>query len=191
MPIAAIILAAGSSSRLGRPKQTVVLAGETLVERAVRVATEAGLSPVIAVILDSTLIDRLQQAGATVLLNRKAYEGMSTSIHTGIRWAKSINPSGAVLMACDQPALTSTHLRALCEQPDSPTGSGYSGKIGIPAYFPASCFDSLLQLQGDTGARDLLRSAHAVAAEDLTLDIDSEADLQRARTLLEPAAPKP
>jgi len=175
MKIAGVVLAAGLSTRLGRPKQTVVLHGETLVERAVRTAVEAGLFPVIVVILDAALIDSLQALGATVLLNRKTSEGLSSSIIVGVNAATGCD--GVVLMACDQPTLTPNHLRQLCAEPQSICGSGYAGKVGIPAYFPALDFPKLLQLQGDTGARALLRNARAVPNENLSFDIDTEEDI--------------
>jgi molybdenum cofactor cytidylyltransferase len=63
-------------------------------------------------------------------------------------------------MTCDQVLLRPEHLRrAVCGQPERITGSAYAGKIGIPAYFPANSFSVLMGLQGDTGARDMLRDA--------------------------------
>lgn len=183
--IAAVILAAGASTRLGKPKQLVMLGGETLLERAARVAREAGLSPVIAVVRDAALIETLQARGSQVLLNRKSYEGMSTSIHAGVRWVEGMKANGVVLMTCDQPAVTSGHLRELCADPESIAGSGYAGKIGIPAYFPASRFAELLKLSGDAGARELLSGARAVSCEALGLDIDTKDDLKRARKLFD------
>ena len=180
---AAIILAAGASTRLGEPKQLVTLGGETLLERAVRVASEAGLSPVIAVVHDAALIDQLQVRGDQVLLNRQYYKGMSTSIRAGVRWAKGMGASGVVLMTCDQPAVTPHHLQALSAEPDAVAGSGYAGKTGVPAYFPATYFEQLMSLQGDAGARELLRSAKAISYEMLALDVDTPDDLARAREL--------
>ena len=171
MKIAAVVLAAGASTRLGRPKQTVVLNGETLLQRAVRIATEAGLSPVMVVVADQTL----QLTGAESVLNANASEGMASSIRCGV--SAVLGCDGVVLLACDQPALTADHLRALYVQPHSPCGSGYADKVGIPAYFPASSFASLLQLKGDTGARGLLRNARSVSSEDLSFDIDTEEDI--------------
>jgi CTP:molybdopterin cytidylyltransferase MocA len=156
--------------------------GETLAERAVRTAADAGLSPVIAVIMEAVLIDSLQKLGATVLLNRKSYQGLSSSIVVGVTAATGCD--GVVLMACDQPTLTADHLRHLYAEPESICGSGYAGKIGIPAYFPASDFPKLLQLQGDTGARDLLRNARAVPNENLSYDIDTEADIAQLSSKL-------
>ena len=182
MSIAGVVLAAGSSSRLGRPKQTVVFDSETLVERAARVAQEAGLSPVIAVINpEGDFGHSLQQLGCLVVINEGFAEGMASSIRRGVVVAKMLKASGVVLMTCDQVAVSPEHLGALCEDTESIAGSGYAGKIGIPAYFPASSFDGLQQLSGDVGARDMLRTARVVMNEGLALDIDTEEDLARAR----------
>ena len=184
MKIAGVVLAAGLSTRFGGDKKLIEFNGETLVARAVRTATEAGLSLVIAVILDAVLIDSLQKLGATVLLNRRKYEGLSSSIAVGVRAAKMLGSDGLVLMTCDQPALTVDHLHALVAEPHEPTGSAYAGRVGVPAYFPKTSFDALLALKGDAGARELLREARAVPNEALALDIDTPADLERARELL-------
>jgi len=183
--IPAVILAAGSSRRLGRPKQTVVLNGETLLERAVRTAQEARLSPIVAVVPDAEWTDSLHPSGATVLLNHEAAEGIAASIRLGVSWARNVGASGVVLMTCDQVAVTAAHLRALCDVRAEPTGSGYAGKVGIPAYFPEASFAALLRLTGDTGARDLLRHARSVPTEALAFDIDTEQDVALAQALLE------
>lgn len=88
-------------------------------------------------------------------------------------------------MTCDQPAVTASHLRALCVHKARVTGSRYTRTIGVPAYFPKQSFAELGQLRGDSGARALLQAAHSVAAENLELDIDTQQDLDRARALLE------
>jgi len=181
---AAIILAAGNSTRLGRPKQSVMLQGETLLERAARSAHEAGLSPVIVVLKPELDFGyATQQLGCVIVLNDKAAEGLASSIRLGINTAQLLKAEGAIILTCDQPTLTAEHLCALAAQPTIIAGSGYAGKIGIPAYFPASAFEALLQLHGDTGARDLLRNARVVPNESLALDIDTEADLARAQAL--------
>jgi CTP:molybdopterin cytidylyltransferase MocA len=182
--IAGVVLAAGLSTRLGRPKQLEVLNGETLVERTVRIATAAGLSPVIAVILNGELIPSLQSLGAMVLINRNAYEGLASSVRVGVQAASHYELDGLVLMTCDQVALTEKHLRALCERGDEVTGSLYAERVGVPAYFPRSSFEALLRLEGDKGARDLLRGVRNIACEDLALDVDTEEDLERAKKFL-------
>jgi CTP:molybdopterin cytidylyltransferase MocA len=109
---------------------------------------------------------------------------MASSIRLGVSFAGTLKANGVVLMTCDQVLLRSEHLRGLCAQPERITGSAYAGKVGIPAYFPASSFAELLALQGDTGARDLLRGAASIAKEDLALDIDTPEDLDRARMIV-------
>jgi len=185
--VAAIVLAAGASQRLGRSKQNIVLNGETLLHRALRVAREASLSPIIVVIRSGSEYGDIRDADHVIVaMNHDADEGLASSIRCGIQVASSCGVSGAVLVTCDQPALRANHLRALVDDESRVTGSSYAGSIGIPAYFPARSFPLLLQLRGDTGARKLLVDAHAVTAEDLRLDIDTEQDLTVARALFEP-----
>jgi len=181
MKTAAVVLAAGASRRLGRPKQTIVLSGETLLERAVRVAMEAELSPVIVVVHpEGDFGHSLQQRGCLIVVNEDAQEGMATSIRRGVNAAKMLRAAGAVLMTCDQPGVRPAHLQALCAQPGTVTGSGYAGKVGVPAYFPAASFAALMELSGDAGARELLRGARAVHDEALALDVDTEEDVAKA-----------
>ncbi|SEG00960.1 molybdenum cofactor cytidylyltransferase [Bryocella elongata] len=179
-----MVLAAGLSTRLGRPKQLEVLdpdSGDTLVERAVRSAIAAGLSPIVVVIRSEELLAPLQALGAIVLFNRQSYKGLASSIRVGVEAALQLELDGVVLMTCDQVALTADHLRELLTAPDRVTGSYYMSRIGVPAYFPRASFEALLQLDGDVGARELLRGARSVACEELALDVDTEQDLKRAR----------
>ncbi len=182
MRVAAVVLAAGASRRLGRAKQRVEIGGETLLECAVRVAVEARLEPVIVVVRTVDVANGLR--GCEVMVNALADEGMASSIRVGVARAREIGVAGVVVMACDQVALRAEHLRALCGAVDRVTGSGYAGKVGIPAYFPAEKFSELMELRGDVGARELLRGAVAVVDEGLGLDVDTEADVERARGLL-------
>src|SRR5580692_806061 len=133
--VAAVILAAGASTRLGRPKQTLEIAGESLVERAVRAAEEAGCTPIIVVInSESDFGDRLQQRGCRIVVNPDAAQGMAWSIRWGIRFAQALNAQGAIIMTCDQPGLQPEHLRALSVDANEITGSEYAGRVGVPAY---------------------------------------------------------
>lgn len=183
-----MVLAAGASRRLARPKQDIVIAGETLIQRTVRLAHEASLSPIIVVTRPGIGQNQSLESDGTVVItiNHAAEEGLASSIRCGITLASSYRVAGAVILACDQPALRADHLRALVENRDCMTGSAYGGSIGVPAYFPTATFPLLLQLHGDTGARKLLINAHAISAAGLTLDIDTEQDLAAARALLEP-----
>lgn len=185
MSIAGVVLAAGGSQRLGRPKQTVEIGGETLLHRTVRIAREAGLRPVF-VVLDGEgrFAGEVRGLGGSLVLNQEADEGIAASIRAGVRAAKGMpGVDGAVLMTCDQIGITAEHLCDLYEDRDRVTGSGYGGRTAIPAYFPRSAFESLLKLQGDYGAREALRGAHRVDSEALAVDVDTPEDIVRASQL--------
>jgi molybdenum cofactor cytidylyltransferase len=178
--VAAVVLAGGASTRLGEPKQLVVLGGETLLERAVRVAREAGCSPVV-VVLGASAGEVRAACGlgdAVVVVNEQWAEGMGGSIRAGVRALPEVD--GCVVMTCDMPAVTTVHLRALMDSGEM-TASSYTGRRGVPAYFPAGTFISLMQLEGDVGARELLRSARCVELAGGELDLDTADDVARAR----------
>jgi molybdenum cofactor cytidylyltransferase len=180
--IAAVVLAAGASTRLGEPKQLVMIAGETLLERAVRAAREAGCSPVVVVLgaSEEEIVARCDLDDAFVLVNEFWNEGMASSIRVGVGAVQDAD--GVVLMTCDQPAVTAGHLRALMAT-GQVTASAYAGRRGVPAYFPATAFSTLMALQGDAGARDLLRGAPAIELVGGELDVDTAADLAAAELL--------
>lgn len=189
---AAIILAAGASTRLGEPKQLIRLGSETLLERAVRIALDAGCYPVVVVLgADAERVRAGCDLGEAALAANDAWlEGMASSIRTGLTTVQSTlqeigaesHTAGVILMTCDQPAVTSEHLRALAASGQI-TASEYSGRRGVPAYFPASSFASLTQLNGDSGARDLLRTARTIPLPLGELDIDTPQALAEARRL--------
>lgn len=187
MPTAAIILAAGASTRLGTPKQLLTLNNETLLSRAIRTAREAQLAPIL-VILGANhehITAHIPLDAATPILNPDWQEGMASSIRLGIQ-SLPPNLAGAIVMVCDQPAVTPTHLHALCATTEI-TASSYSGRKGVPAFFPAATFAQLLTLRGDSGARSLLQSAAAIPLAHGELDIDTPADLARSIAILSPA----
>lgn len=188
--IAIVILAAGASRRLGRAKQMEELGGETLLERAVRVAAASELGEVLAVVRadDAAVVAEARRLPCRVVLNHEAGEGMAASIRAGVRAAETPGgdgPTTAVLvMTCDQPAVTSTHLRELAATAgDNVVASRYAGRRGVPALFPARVFGELLELRGDAGAREMLREAPAIELRNGGVDIDTPAELDGARAL--------
>jgi molybdenum cofactor cytidylyltransferase len=181
MKVAAVILAAGASTRLGEPKQLVTLGGERLLERAARVATEAGCDPVLVVLGSNAAAIREQcfLPGATIVVNIDWREGMASSIRAGVR-ALPAGLAGIVLMTCDQPAVTSVHLRALIGAGDL-AASRYAGRRGVPSFIPAARMSELERLQGDVGAREMLQQAQAYDLPFGELDVDSVEMLEHVR----------
>jgi len=184
--IAAVILAAGASTRLGQPKQLVTLSGETLLERAIRVAAGAECAPIIIVLGAShaEILAAVQLGDALSVINDQWLEGVASSIRLGVSELQLVakDAEGVLLMTCDQPAVTAAHLRLLIFE-DQVRASRYAGRNGIPAYFPRKHFAELMGLTGDAGARTLLAHAHSEDLPHGELDIDTVEDLARARAL--------
>jgi CTP:molybdopterin cytidylyltransferase MocA len=187
--IPAIILAAGASRRLGQPKQLLRLDpanAETLIERAVRIAREASLAPVIVVLgaNHDQILSATTLTNTTTVLNPDWPEGIASSIRLGLHTVHQLAPNapGLLLVACDQPAVTADHLRRLTFT-GTLTASEYANRRGIPAYLPTTHWPAISTLQGDVGARDLLLQATPIPLPHGALDIDTPEDLTRARTL--------
>jgi molybdenum cofactor cytidylyltransferase len=190
MQVAAIILAAGASRRLGQPKQLVGFAGEALLERALRLAREAGACPVLVVLGANfaPICATIPFNEAIPVFNEKWEEGISTSIHAGLNEADVRGPesTGALIMTCDQPRISADHLskllRTFAEHGNaSIVASHYAGTHGVPAVFPRSVYMKLHALHGDKGARTLLVKppCHLIAIpfEGGEIDIDLPSDL--------------
>lgn len=188
--VAAIVLAAGASRRLGQPKQLLVLGGETLLARSIRLASEAGAGPVFVVLGAHHESIRAVVAlnDAIAVVNENWEQGIASSIHAGLNELEALaqDARGALILSCDQPRLTAARLRALIEifaaqTEPSIVASAYAGVQGIPAVFPRCAFPDLLALSGDKGARALLAQPPcpliALSFEGGEVDIDQPADL--------------
>lgn len=182
---AAVILAAGASTRLGTPKQLIKINNETLLDRTVRTAREAGCSPIVVVLGASaqSIEEACNLEHEIVLINDLWNEGMASSLRLGITAIRDLE--AAVVLTCDMPAVTSFHLRALMETGEM-TASAYSGRNGVPAYFPATSFPALMEIHGDTGARTLLHTASTIDLPGGDLDLDTPEDLARLHQIFNP-----
>jgi len=197
---AAVVLAAGASSRFGGVKQLARIGGLTLVERAVVSIPRGRVREVVVVVgfeADSVAKSLGSRPDVKVVVNPDYLAGMSTSIRTGIR-ALSRDSTGALLILADQIFVTPLLLRRILEAFEE-LGRGRKivaasegGLVCPPVVFPKRYFAELESLQGDQGARSLI-DRHP--AELLTIgvrkrgtlrDVDTPEDLAEARRLLEP-----
>lgn len=163
MPVepAILIPAAGSSRRLGRPKQLLRHGDIALITHAARAALQ--LSSHVYIVLGHEQVRcriALHDLPVTPLFNPRFHDGIGSSIASGV---SQIPPQTHLLiMLCDQPLIPMTHFRALIraatEQPEKIIASHYHGRPGVPAIFPALYHSALMQLTGDRGAKGLLDS---------------------------------
>ena len=189
--IGVILLAAGSSSRLGRPKQLLSYDGQTLLQHTVQVASASNAHPVVVVLgANAEMIrDHIKDLDVVLVDNPDWQEGMASSIRSGINSFTEFAPDteGIILMVCDQPHVTSSLLNEIItahKRTGKPiVASSYEATFGPPVFFHRSLFDELLQLKGDIGARSIVRQ-HTDEVEvtpfpEGVFDIDTEADFKK------------
>ena len=177
--IPAIILAAGASRRLGRPKQLVLHQGETLLRRAVAAASACAPVVVVTGCGSEAMAAELAGLGVEVVFNPRWEEGMASSIRAGV---KALPPGvpGALFLVCDQPAVDAALVaKLLAAWKGEPVACAYGGVRGIPAILPARVFPGLLALEGDRGARGFLQGEDVVEVpfEQGAWDVDEPGDL--------------
>lgn len=191
-PHAVVVLAAGGSRRLGRPKQTLTINGMSLLQHVVELAVATKPARIVVVLGAnaeklSPLLERIVFATLGCVVNREWQEGMASSLRFAANeLATWTGPT--LVLACDQPRLRVEHLQALLDaaiaNPDSDIASAYADTIGIPALVRASTLSLAATLHGDSGLRRLWKSSDAavigIEARELAFDIDTPADLADA-----------
>lgn len=189
--IGVAILAAGESSRLGRPKQLIQFRGKSLIRRTVNAANEAGCSPITVVLgSDSKKIeDELAGTRVTIVKNENWRAGIGTSIRAGVQnlLSQASNLEAIMLLVCDQPFVDARVIKGLIalrqKTNKSIVASAYAETLGVPAFFDHSCFEELLALSNDSGAKSIiLRDRERVAEFSFpegAIDIDTASDDER------------
>jgi molybdenum cofactor cytidylyltransferase len=187
----AIILAAGSSSRLGSPKQNLVYKGRTLLQRTVETVLASICRPVIVVLGAHSEVVKPTLAGydVTIIENKEWAEGMASSIRAGVNALKLTNPDipELMLLLSDQPMIDTSLLNmlALAKSRDGIVASAYNGTLGPPALFDKVYLDDLLALKGHEGAKKVIHHyPHAVTEIPFpaaSMDIDTVEDYERIK----------
>lgn len=186
----AVILAAGGSSRMGRPKQLLPIEGSPLLLRTVQTVLASPAWPVVVVLGHAveTLRPLLARLPVQVVHNAEWSKGLGSSILAGIQILERFSTSldGALIALADQPHLSSSaigRLSSAFQGPNSIAAARYSEAVGVPVIFGRSYFAELLALQPEHGAQRLLRvHAASVAPVDLpemAVDLDTPEDYQR------------
>ena len=189
--IGVILLAAGGSSRLGRPKQSLLFDGKTFLQHSIQVATASNAQQIIVVLgaQADSIKKEIEDLNVHIVKNSDWEEGMASSIRCGIKaFAETTSDAeGVILMVCDQPFVTASLLNELINAHKT-TGKSivacsYENTFGPPAFFHRSLFGELLQLKGDIGARGIVRQ-HTEEVEVIPFpkgiyDVDTETDYEK------------
>ena len=192
--VAGIVLAAGSSSRLGRNKVLLRIGGTSLLRRAVITATGAGLDPVLVVLgheIDRALAE-LRDLPCTPVANPDHAAGMNTSLRAGIG-AVPGRAAAAVVMLADMPLVTVAMVGALVarfrEGAAQLVLSTYGDVIAPPTLYARSLFSQLGGASGEGCGKRVMSRYRAEAAElawpaAALSDIDMPGDVERVRDAL-------
>jgi molybdenum cofactor cytidylyltransferase len=166
---ALLLLAAGASTRMGRPKQLLPYRGRTLLRHAAETAVASGCAPIVLVTgaLNEALAAEVADLPIQAVHNPNWETGMASSIRAGLLAAQGAKPSAVLIMLSDQPLLTPELLQQLMQrhqQSGAPVvAAAYGDALGVPAVFAEILFPELLQLQGQAGAGRLIASYGAAA----------------------------
>lgn len=187
------ILAAGASKRLGQPKQLVKIDGQPLIRRQCQVALDAGIGRVVVILGCEAQACAAAITDLPVLtrLNEIWPEGMAASLRLAATAAIEKSADALLIIHCDQYRLTPAdlqELRTAWAGKDRPNAcrSMHDEYLGPPVIVPAACFEPMLQLQGDEGARRILEALADGAVANVEIanaifDLDLPSQLAKVR----------
>lgn len=186
--IGIVILAAGASTRMGRPKQLLPLNGQPLLLHTVDEALSTTVSNVVVVLGSDpdTYQDLLETYPVRVIVNEAWQEGIGSSIKLGMTAIKKrVRDLDAVLfLVGDQPAISFKYLCRMLDTYHNSTAdliaSGYAGTYGVPALFDRHFFDDIMKIHNSDGAKAVLKknesSLTILDCPEGAVDIDTPQD---------------
>jgi len=186
--VAGVILAAGGSLRLGRPKQLLDWQGRPFIAKVAQNALEAGLSPLIVVTgaESAAVSEALEGLPVTIVPNPDWQLGQSTSLKVGVR-ALPEDCQAAVFLMSDQPQISPILIRSVVEAYTAKhlpiAAPRIAGRRANPVLFAREAFDALKAIQGDQGGRAVFDQFKVAWVEWIderdALDVDDEAAYER------------
>jgi molybdenum cofactor cytidylyltransferase len=190
-PVGLLTLAAGGSTRMGRPKQLLEYHGRPLLRHSVEQALDSRCRPVIVVLgADATACRAtLRDLAVQIIVNEDWELGMGSSIRVGMAALQERAPDvqAVVITLCDQPLIAPSLIDQLVElhlQNDAPmVAASYDDHPGVPALFARSHFAQLATIDVNAGAKTLLRAAGSelltIPYPQAEVDIDTPDDYDR------------
>jgi molybdenum cofactor cytidylyltransferase len=194
MNISILILAAGSSSRLGQPKQLVTFEGKTLIERITQTALSVSEQILVVLGANSNLIKPKLEVFSTqinIIENPNWQAGMGTSISLGVEYLAP-KSDGIIILLTDQPLISQVLLQKMVQtfaEKNYPiVACDYGNQLGVPILFDKCFFQELKNLQGEQGAKSFLKKYSdkitSIEFKDGFFDIDTPEDLQKLKTFI-------
>ncbi len=189
--VGVVVLAAGSSSRLGQPKQLIKYKNKPLLQNIIDHSQVLSFTSKVLILgANAEEIKKNINAGEfKVFINDQWEDGIASSIRKGVRCLLESTPDleHILFLLSDQPFITSKLLEELLDmhkkQGKTITGCSYNNTVGVPAIFRAQLFQELCHLKGDRGARTLIRKypdrVAAVPFDLGSVDIDEPEDYSR------------
>jgi molybdenum cofactor cytidylyltransferase len=190
-PIAGILLAAGTSSRMGSNKMLFPLEGESVLRRAVRRALAGGLSPLIVVLGHESdkAWSQIEDLPCQWALNPMYRDGINSSVKAGIL-AVQRAARAAMVMLADMPFVTSEMIATMIERyraSEAPLViSDYAGVNAPPMLYDRSLFPEILVMEGEGCGRQVVKrhrdEAEVLAwPESALADLDVPEDYERVK----------
>jgi molybdenum cofactor cytidylyltransferase len=189
--IAAVVLAAGGSSRMGRPKQTLLLRGVPMLQVVLEVLRRTRVGRVVVVLgaNEEEARHSIRLSDEVVVVNRSHRSGMSSSIRAGLR-ALGPDVEAAIIVLGDQPfispATVDRLIKAYTASKSRVVVPVFEGRRGNPVLFDRALFPEIMKVRGDVGARAVVRANEGSLTEvrvgdrGTTVDMDTQADYERA-----------
>ena len=186
--IVAIVLAAGASTRLGRPKQLIEIQGKTMLTHLIEKINQAGFSNIMVVLGSNhqKIFDTVSNLPAHFIVNEQWEKGMGNSFSFGLRKSmiKWPDMSQVLVSVCDQPFVPVSHFEAIKNKISRDTSlivaSGYGGTFGPPLACGKKYFDEIIQLEGEKGAKSIFRKyqeqIEIIPCAECARDIDTPED---------------
>jgi molybdenum cofactor cytidylyltransferase len=191
--VSGLLLAAGTSSRLGRPKQLEELDGIALVSRAVGALGESDVDEVVVIVGQAAdrVAERIDPGRVKVILNPGYERGLSSSLRLGV---DSLDKRSEAVVVClaDQPFVTKELIDSIIER-HLVTGAdavvAASGElVSPPVLLSRRLYGKIAALRGDRGAKAIALAEPSLerveVGADTLLDVDTDQELARARELL-------
>ena len=189
--IGIILLAAGSSSRMGQSKQLLEIEGEQLLLKSTQTALQSIAEKVMVVLGANESAHRkiIEQLPIEIITHKDWQQGMGSSLKKGMKELLLIAPKleAVLVMVCDQPLLTTDHLNQIIKKfqltKSHIVASYYSGTAGVPALFEKSLFQKLLSLENESGARKIIQqnkeSVQTIDFPEGAIDLDTPNEYQK------------